>query len=98
MGGEVLKLGEDFLKERTQRVKVDGVKSREEKIKSGVPQGTVLGPVLFLVMIDDITDVVRDTKVASSIFADDTITELKLILGVIYRPPKCPYDKFQSVM
>ena len=27
-----------------------------------------------------------------------TITELKLILGVIYRPPKCPYDKFQSVM
>ena len=27
-----------------------------------------------------------------------TIAEIKLILGVIYRPPKCPYDKFQSVM
>ena len=78
MGGEVLKLVEDFLKERTQRVKVDGVKSREEKIISGVPQGTVLGPVLFLVMIDDITDVVRDTKVASSIFADDTRLSMEI--------------------
>ena len=49
----------------------DGVKSSKAEVISGVPQGTVLGPVLFLVLILDIADKVSEgTRVSS--FADDT--------------------------
>jgi hypothetical protein len=44
----------EWLKERTQKVMVDGEMSSEEDVKSGVPQGTVMGPPLFTVYIDDI--------------------------------------------
>lgn len=45
----------DFLDSRTQRVRLDGCLSHSEKVVSGVPQGSVLGPILFLVFINDIT-------------------------------------------
>ena len=43
-----------FLHGRMQKVIVDGVFSREESVDSGVPQGTVFGPLLFLIFINDI--------------------------------------------
>ena len=49
----------------------DGIKSSKAEVISGVPQGTVLGPVLFLMLILDIADnVSQGTRVTS--FADDT--------------------------
>ena len=60
-----------FLSDRCQIVACDGVKSSKAEVISGVPQGTVLGPVLFLVLILDIGDKVSEgTRVTS--FADDT--------------------------
>ena len=60
-----------FLNDRYQIVACDGVKSSKAEVISGVPQGTVLGPVLFLVLILDIGDKVSEgTRVSS--FADDT--------------------------
>ena len=60
-----------FLSDRYQIVACNGVKSSKAEVVSGVPQGTVLGPVLFLVLILDIVDnVSQGTRVAS--FADDT--------------------------
>ena len=59
-----------FLTNRTQSVLVEGRKSRPQPVLSGVPQGSVLGPLLFLVLIGDI-----DRNIASSFlssFADDT--------------------------
>ncbi|KAJ9439370.1 putative RNA-directed DNA polymerase from transposon BS, partial [Diplonema papillatum] len=43
-----------FLEDRTARFKVDGVLGKSFGLQSGVPQGTVLGPVLFLLCIDDL--------------------------------------------
>ena len=60
-----------FLSDRFQIVACDGVKSSKAEVISGVPQGTVLGPVLFLILILDIADNVSEgTRVTS--FADDT--------------------------
>ncbi len=60
-----------FLSARTQCVQVNGRRSDWKSVKSGIPQGTVLGPTLFLVFINDLPSVL-DTD--CSIFADDTST------------------------
>ena len=70
---------QSFLEGRTQRVSVDGCLSGPATVRSGVPQGTVLGPILFLVYINDITSVVKGSTLRS--FADDTRL-LKSIGGI----------------
>jgi hypothetical protein len=59
-----------FLTDRTQAVLVNGARSKHCEVKSGVPQGSVLGPLLFLILIGDIDDRVTTSFVSS--FADDT--------------------------
>ena len=59
-----------FLENRTQRVVVDGAFSSEAKVTSGVPQGSVLGPCLFLFYINDLPNQLSSTV---RLFADDTI-------------------------
>ena len=60
---------ENWLKGREQRVCIDGSSSDWIKVLSGVPRGSVLGPILFLVYINDV-----DLEVENDIlkFADDT--------------------------
>ena len=59
----------EFLNERTQIVMVNGVESEPTSVLSGIPQGTVLGPLLFVVYINDILDNVESHGL---LFADDT--------------------------
>ena len=59
-----------FLTGRTQRVVVGGASSSVKEVISGVPQGSVLGPLLFLIMIGDIDKSVLTAFLSS--FADDT--------------------------
>ena len=59
-----------FLSGRTQHVVVDGVESIIIMVLSGVPQGTVLGPLLFILYINDLFLVVKHCKV--KVFADDS--------------------------
>ena len=59
-----------FLTDRFQTVVVDGQHSYNLRILSGVPQGTVLGPLLFILFIDDLQLCVENSKV--SFFTDDT--------------------------
>ena len=65
----------NFLTNRKQTVLANGIKSVPSDVKSGVPQGTVLGPVLFLILINDIDENIDSS---SSLFADDTRVTRKI--------------------
>ena len=68
----------NFLQERFQRVKVGKKRSKMSKVISGVPQGTVLGPIIFLILINNINDSVNKDIVSTGIFADDTLLTAKI--------------------
>ena len=68
--GQIYNWLESFLRGRFQSVIVNGIRSRPQEVKSGVPQGSVLGPLIFLILIGDIDDDVIESFVKS--FADDT--------------------------
>ena len=69
VGDRIVNWIEDWLRSRRQRVVVGGCESQWQPVRSGVPQGSVLGPLLFIIYINDI-----DGGVVSSVlkFADDT--------------------------
>jgi len=65
----------EFLVGRTKRVRVGGQLSKEVKVTSGVPQESVLGPLLFLVYVNDIW---RNMNSSIRLFADDCIIYRKI--------------------
>lgn len=67
--GELLLWLENYLEDRKQRVTLSGQHSNWSCIKAGVPQGSVLGPLLFIVYINDIVDNIKGNI---KLFADDT--------------------------
>lgn len=61
---------ESYLSSRTQLVEVNGIRSELEEVSIGVPQGSVLGPLLFLLYINDLPQCISDNNLI--MFADDT--------------------------
>ncbi|KXJ20505.1 putative RNA-directed DNA polymerase from transposon BS [Exaiptasia diaphana] len=80
VNGKTQKWISGFLHNRTQFVAINGTHSSTTPVTSGVPQGSVLGPTLFLLYINDIVDV---PKSELRLFADDT---------VLYRAIKSQHD------
>ena len=62
---------ENYLAERHQCVKVGAVKSEFIRISKGVPQGSILGPVLFIIYINNVVNTLRSCNI--HLYADDTI-------------------------
>ena len=62
---------EAFLTDRTQTVVINGTSYTSVQVTSGVPQGTVLGPILFLIYINDFPEYLQHSKLR--LFADDSI-------------------------
>ena len=67
--GNFLKLVESFLSNRYQRVVLNGQASSCADIKAGVPKGSILGPLFFLIYINDLSE---NLKSIVKLFADDT--------------------------
>ena len=67
--GKILNWVKDFLKNRTQKVVIRGTSSTTREVTSGVPQGSVLGPILFLIFINDLP---LEIISPLSLFADDS--------------------------
>ena len=78
--GNVLNWIGDFLRSRKQRVMVNGISSEWRNITSGIPQGSVLGPILFLIFINDMPKVIQCLV---KLFADD---------ARLYQIIKCSQD------
>ena len=71
---------------------MNGARSEPTEVKSGVPQGSVLGPLLFLVLIGDIDRKVAQAYVSS--FADDT----RVSLGVTsVEDTKCLQNDLEAI-
>ena len=69
VSGNLINFFENYLSNRYQRVVLNGKESDWMNIKAGVPQGSVLGPLLFLIYISDLTDNIESDM---RLFADDS--------------------------
>ena len=69
ISGELLQILSDYLCNRKQRVVLNGQNSSWTNVHAGVPQGSILGPLLFLIYINDLAD---DLSSNVKLFADDT--------------------------
>ena len=69
ISGNLLNLLCDFLRNRKQRVLLNGQVSDWSDVRAGVPQGSILGPLLFLIYINDLSEGLSSN---TKLFADDT--------------------------
>ena len=69
ISGKLLSVLSDFLKDRKQRVILNGQVSSWTDVNAGVPQESILGPLLFLIYINDLADGFSSDE---KLFTDDT--------------------------
>ena len=89
VSGELLKLLKNYLSNRKQRVVLNGSAADYDDVKSGVPQGSVLGPLLFLIYINDLE---QNIKSQVRFFADDT-----MLFSIVKNPVTSANDLNQDL-
>ncbi len=87
IGGNLLRWLESYLSNREQIVVINGVKSDPRKINASVPQGSILGPLLFLVYVNDLVNGLETTPY---LFADDTSLFMEI-------NPRNPDESFTKI-
>ena len=83
INGTLLTWFKNYLSDRQQRVVIDGKCSAWLKLKAGIPQGSVLGPLLFIIFINDLPDSVQNI---TRLFADDATNSLASVNISAYQP------------
>ena len=84
VSGNILSLIKDFLANHKQRMVLNGKTSEWGSVTAGVPQGSILGPLFFLVYINDLTD---NLKCNVKLFADDTS-----LFTIVHNPDQAASD------
>jgi hypothetical protein len=67
--GTLLKWVENYLTDRKLKITINGIASSDRHINAGVPQGSILGPLLFILYIDDLPEKLKNTTI---LYADDS--------------------------
>ena len=90
MGPNVITWMKSYLKERKQHVKFKNIESDTETVTSGVPQGSILGPVLFIIFTNSLAEHLKKYQISS--YADDT----QIIISA--KSPKEMKERIEEVM
>ena len=70
MDSNVIKWFKSYLTDRSQYVEIENIRSSTKPIRTGVPQGSILGPLLFIIYVNDIN--CASSKFEAILYADDT--------------------------
>ena len=70
--GKNLKFIENFLQDRYFKVRIGSDKSNSKELENGIPQGAIISPLIFNIMVNDMSDSLKDANTKISQFADDT--------------------------
>ena len=109
--GNILNWISEFLCDRTQVVRVNGAQSAPAPVVSGIPQGTVLGPVLFVIYINEGFLFADDTKIFHKVTSQEDALKLQSDIEALedwsnkwllhFHPEKChvlTLEKFENIM
>lgn len=83
ISGSALSWFQSYLADRSERVLINNITSNQHTLTCGVPQGSVLGPILFLVYMSPLGDVIRQHNLNFHFYADDSQIFLSFESGVI---------------
>lgn len=94
--GNVVSFVENFLQERTFRVRANGTLSRDRTLRNGVPQGSILSVTLFLIAINDVFDNIT-SPIKTTMYADDLLIYIKgKDRTVLQKLIQCAIDKLAA--
>ena len=69
--GNVLRLLQNYLKDRFQSTLANGFTSKSQKVVCGIPQGSTVGPLMFIIYLNDLSSILQNCKY--QLYADDTV-------------------------